>query len=449
MKILLCYPFRDDVYHKVGFVVPPMGLGYIAAVLHGNGHEPHIRDLNIDRSEPDYAEYDLVGISCDTSRFKAGTELARKAKEAGRIVVMGGPHVTFSDEEALRTGLCDYVVRGEGEFSFLALLNALEKNEDVSTVMGISYLSPEGFTIRTPDSAPPEPGSLPRPARDLLDISSYQRLEMGGRKITPIVTSRGCPYNCSFCSSSEFSGLKWRANDALAVVDEIEDIVKNYGFNGIAFLDDNFTLRPQRVKDICAEITRRNIDIYWWCFSRADTILKNEDMVAAMAKAGARYVFMGFESRAVSTLDRYKKKLSPDAARDAVALLKKHGISTHASFIMGDIEETEDMVMDTIRYAKEIAPEAVQFSILTPYPGTQLFDEVKERIMTRDWDLFDCLHPVLRLDYLDAQKLPRLLKKAYVSFYLSPRRIYNGLFSALRGKGIKLSSILRILKGIR
>lgn len=449
MKVLLCYPFRDDAYHKVGFVVPPMGLGYIAAVIRESGHDPHIVDLNVSGREPDFSRFDIVGISCDTSRFKAGIELARKAKQADRTVVMGGPHVTFNDEEALRTGVCDYVVRGEGEFPFLGLLNAIEQGEHISGVSSISYLSADGSVVRNPDMSPPDVRSLPRPARDLLGIGDYQRLEMGGRKITPIVTSRGCPYNCSFCSSSEFSGLKWRANDAAAVVDEIEEIVREYGFNGIAFLDDNFTLQPQRVKDICAEINRRGLDIYWWCFSRADTILKHEDMVSAMAKAGARYVFMGFESRSAATLDRYKKKLAPDAAREAVTLLKKHGISTHASFIMGDIQETQEMVMDTMRYAKEISPEAVQFSILTPYPGTKLFDEVRDRIVTWDWDLFDCLHPVLRLDHLEREKLPGLLRKAYVSFYLSPRRIYNALFSALRGKGIKLSSILRILWGIR
>jgi radical SAM superfamily enzyme YgiQ (UPF0313 family) len=106
------------------------------------------------------------------------------------------------------------------------------------------------------------------------------------------------------------------------------------------------------------------------------------------------------------------------------------------------------MAADTIRYAREIAPEAVQFSLLTPYPGTKLFEEARERIVTYDWDLYDCLHPVLRLDHLGPEELPGLLKKAYLSFYLSPRRIYNGLFSALRGKGIKLSSILKIMRGI-
>jgi len=447
VKVLLCYPYRDDTYRKVGFILPPMGLGYLAAVLRQKGHDVEIRDFNITPEIPDYSEYDVVGVSCDTSRYRAGVEIARQAKRAGSVVVMGGPHVTFNDEEALRTGACDYVVRGEGEETLPRLLERLEAKRDASDVDGLSFLAGQDV-FRTPDATPPDVRGLPRPARDLLNIRAYQRLEMGGRKMTSIVTSRGCPFNCSFCSSSGFSGLKWRALEPDDIVDEIEEIVNVHGFNGIAFLDDNFTMQPERVREICSRIVHRGLDVYWWCFSRADTVLRHEDMVAEMARAGARYIFMGFESRSSVVLDHYRKKITPDMAKEAVKLLKCYGISTHASFIIGDIHETEEMIMDTIRYASEIDPEAVQFSILTPYPGTRLFEEVKERIFTYDWDLYDCLHPVLRLDHLSSERLEKLLKKAYLSFYLNPRRIYRGLFSTFRGKGIKLGSILKIFRGI-
>jgi anaerobic magnesium-protoporphyrin IX monomethyl ester cyclase len=231
-------------------------------------------------------------------------------------------------------------------------------------------------------------------------------------------------------------------------VDEIEDIVANYNFNGIAFLDDNFTLDPKRVIAICDEILRRKIDIYWWCFSRADTLLKNKEMIAKMADAGCKYIFIGFESRHQGTLDRYNKNITDTMARDVTELLRTYNISVHASFIIGNIDETREMVMDTIRYAREIDPQAVQFTILTPYPGTKLFDEVKDRIISHDWDRYDCLHSVVRTDHLGQKELEALLKKAYLSFYLSPRKIAAGLMSSFRGKGIKLSSILRIFKGL-
>lgn len=447
MKVLLAYPSKQDTYRKVGFVLPPMGIAYIASVLRDNGHQVKIADFNVSDEKVDFSSFDIVGISSDTSRYKAALEIAREAKKSGRTVVMGGPHVSYMDAEALQTGLCDYVVRAEGEETMLELVNSIESSRDISSVSGISFLS-DGTLVRTADRGFIQDVDSLVPARDLLNMQSYRRLEMGKRKMTSILTSRGCPFSCSFCCSTEFSGRRWRSRSPVKIADEIEDIVTNHGFNGIAFLDDNFTLDPERVINICDEILRRGIDIYWWCFSRSDTLLKNEEMVKKMAAAGAKYIFVGFESRHQKTLDSYNKKTSETMAKEVTSLLKKYGISVHGSFIIGNVDETREMVSDTIRYAREINPQAVQFTILTPYPGTRLFDEVKDRVVTWDWDLFDCLHSVIRTDYLSQKELESLMKKAYISFYLSPGKIAAGLLSGLRGKGIKLSSILKILKGI-
>lgn len=447
MKILLAYPSKEDTYRKVGFVLPPMGIAYIAGVLRDNGHQVKIADFNVSDEKVDFSSFDIVGISSDTSRYKAALELAKEAKKSGRTVVMGGPHVSYLDAETLQTGLCDYVVRAEGEETMLELVNSIESSRDISSVSGISFLS-DGTLVRTADRGFIQDINSLVPARDLLSMQSYRRLEMGKRKMTSVLTSRGCPFSCSFCCSTEFSGRRWRSRSPVKIVDEIEDIVTNHGFNGIAFLDDNFTLDPKRVMDICDEILRRDVDIYWWCFSRSDTLLKNEEMVRRMAEAGAKYIFVGFESRHQKTLDSYNKKTSETMAKEVASLLKKYGISVHGSFIIGNVDETREMVHNTIRYAREINPQAVQFTILTPYPGTRLFDEVKDRVVTWDWDLFDCLHSVIRTDHLNQKELESLMKKAYISFYLSPGKIAAGLLSGLRGKGIKLSSILKILRGL-
>ncbi|MDH4232540.1 MAG: B12-binding domain-containing radical SAM protein, partial [Nitrospirota bacterium] len=374
-------------------------------------------------------------------------KIAKEAKKAGSIVVMGGPHVSYMDEETLRTGLCDYVVRAEGEETMLSLANSIDCGDGLSSVRGLSFLK-NGVLERTGDRGFIQDIDGLVPARDLLSMQSYRHLEMGKRKMTSILTSRGCPFSCSFCCSTEFSGRRWRSRSPVKIVDEVEEVVTNHGFNGLAFLDDNFTLDPKRVIGICDEILRRDLDIYWWCFSRSDTLLRNEEMVRKMAEAGAKYIFIGFESRHQKTLDSYNKKTTGGMARDVTSLLKRHGISVHGSFIIGNVDETREMACDTIRYAKEINPQAVQFTLLTPYPGTRLFDEVKDRITTRDWDLFDCLHSVIKTDHLGQKELEALLRKAYMSFYLSPGKITAGLLSGLRGKGIKLSSILRILKGV-
>ncbi|MEW6108230.1 MAG: radical SAM protein [Nitrospirota bacterium] len=446
MKILLAYPFREDAYRKVGFVLPPMGIAYIAGVLRDNGHDVKIADFNVTDEKVDFSNFDIVGISSDTSRYKSSLRLARDAKISGCTVVMGGPHVSYMDEEVLNTGLCDFVVRSEGEETMTELANSIAGG-DYSSVKGISYKK-DGALYRTEDRDFIQDLDGLLPARDLLDMKSYRHLEMGKRKMTSVLTSRGCPFGCSFCCSTEFSGRKWRSRSPVKIVDEIEDIVTNHGFNGIAFLDDNFTLDAKRVMEICDEILRRGIDIYWWCFSRADSLLRNEEMVRKMSEAGAKYVFIGFESMHQKTLDSYRKKTTDTMAKEVTGLLRKYGISIHGSFIIGNTDETREMMLDTIKYSKKINPEAVQFSILTPYPGTKLFENVKDRITTYDWDLYDCLHSVIMTDFLTQKELESMLKKAYLSFYLSPKKIAAGILSGIRGKGIKLSSIIKIMKGL-
>ncbi len=447
MRVLLCYPFQNNMYHKVGFILPPLGLGYISSYLKKKGHEVKIIDFNIAHTKVDLNDYHVIGISADTSRYLSAINLCKEARKTKAKIVMGGHHVTFMDEEPLLNGFADYIIRGEAEETMAELLEAIDGDKDIEEVAGISFMR-NGTIVRTHNRKAPDISILPQPDREELRIKSYQYLEMGAKKITGILTSRGCPYHCTFCCSSEFSGREWRALSADKVVNEIEDIVSNYGFNGIAFLDDNFTLNPDRVKEICRGIIQRRLDILWWCFSRADTLLRNEDMVKEMAHAGARYIFIGFESFTQNTLEHYGKRISPEQSFEAVRLLKSYGISTHASFIIGDIHETEEMILRTIKYAKDMSPEAVQFSILTPYPGTQLFKEVKERIFTYNWNLYDCLHPVFKLDYITPETIQRLLKKAYMNFYLSPERIIKGLMSPYKKRGIKLNSIFRILRGL-
>lgn len=447
MKVLLIYPGSSDIYRKVGFILPPLGLAYIASVLRGNNYDVEILDMKVSGNEPELSRYDVVGISADAMRYKEGLRMAKSAKENGCTVIMGGPHPTFLDEDALRNG-ANFVVRGEGEETALELLEAIKGGLSPYGVNGISFHN-NGGVHRTPARKPvTDLDSLPLPSRDILPMHSYRTLEMGKRKVTSMITSRGCPYGCTFCASSEFSGYSWRARKPESVVNEIEHIVNNYGFNAIAFLDDNFTLNPRRVIEICDEIIRRGIDIYWWCFSRADILMRNEGMVKKMAEAGARYIFIGFESGRQEFLEGHKKRTKASDAKDTINLLRRYGIETHASFIIGGIDETEEMAKDTIRFAKDLKPEAAQFSILTPYPGTKLFDDVKDRITTYDWDLYDCLHSVLTLDHLKKEEVERLVRQAYISFYVTPSRIFRGLLSSIRGKGIKLSSILNILRGI-
>lgn len=423
MRVLLVNPPSRGIYYRVGLKLPPLGLGYLAAVLRKQNHEVCVIDLNVEPEalkSIDWKNWDLVGISGDTSRQKAALEIARLVKAQSNCkVVMGGYHATFEDEECLANGDVDYVVRGEGEGAFLTLVNCLEAKDDPQRVPGISYQK-DGLLWRTADTPPvADLEYLPLPARDLLPMKKYRFAHLQGRPLTTLVTSRGCPYNCSFCSSSQFAGRRWRKRSPQAIVDEIEHVVKNYGYQAVAFMDDNFTLDPRRVIAVCREIRRRGLDVFWWCFSRVETVAKNEFLVEEMVKAGAKMVFLGLESASEAVLKSYGKGFTVDIAARAVELLRKYGIRVWGSFIIGGLEETKEAIKETIAYARWLNPDIAEFSILTPFPGTKLFQKAKEEalIATYNWDLYDGAHAVMNTPHLTRREIAKETILAYVRFY--------------------------------
>ena len=421
MRILLLNPPAKNYYGQLGIQLIPLGLAYLAATLIEDGHSVSVADLMVEpEKEADlhFSEFDLIGISSDTPRYPKALQLARRAKEAGAVVVMGGYHVTFLDREAVESGVVDFVVRGEGELVLRALIRALEHTGDVAPVRGISYLA-DGRFVRNP-AAPfiQDLDGLPLPRRDLFPKEKYLSL-YENRPTTTMVTSRGCPFDCAFCSASRFGGLKWRTRSLDSILDEMEVLIGE-GYRSFLFVDDNFTLKPGRVIEFSEEILRRRWDIRWWCFSRADTIVKNPDMVRKMAEAGNRTVFLGLESANQSVLDDWGKKITLEQQQEAVRILKENGISVWGSFILGDLHEDRQMVLQTIRYARKLNPETCQFSVLTPYPGTRLFESLKARnlLLTTDWEQYDGLHGVIQLEHLRPEELTKLVAKAYKDFYL-------------------------------
>ncbi|MDK2896833.1 MAG: anaerobic magnesium-protoporphyrin monomethyl ester cyclase [Candidatus Atribacteria bacterium] len=422
MKVLLVNPPSPGIYNIIGLKLPPLGLGYLASMLRESGHQVKLVDLQVEKNkklEEEIKEADLIGITSETNKIFQALEVAKIAKDQNKIVVMGGYHTTFQDQEALQTGLVDYVVRGEGEYTFSQLVNHLEKDLPLDEVNGISYLK-QGQLIRNTDALPPQDlDALPFPARDLMPLKKYWMTQVEGEPLVNVITSRGCPFSCSFCASSHFSGRKWRARSPENIIQELEQIYFDLGYRGIAFVDDNFTLSPARIENLCDLIAKRKMKLKWWCFSRADTIVKNESMIKKMAQAGLRMVYLGFESAEEEVLETYHKKLSTEISKKAVKILKKYGVKTWGSFILGSVRETKESIQKTIEFAKNIAPDLVQFSILTPFPGTETFAQFSQekRIYTFDWRKFDGAHPVVAVDYLKPKELTKLLNQAYFEFY--------------------------------
>ncbi len=420
MKILLVNPSYHDVYRTFDFVFPPLGLAYMAAVLTESNYDVKIVDLNADQDIqfiPDN-NWDLVGITLDTSRYYKGMQYARMLKSKETKVVVGGPHASFMADEILGSGSADFVVRGEGEHTMLELVKGLREGGNLEQIRGLSYTFDNQVIHNADRTYSDDLDTLPFPARHLLDMDKYRTSKLGTRSITSVLTSRGCPYQCSFCASSKLAGTFWRARSVESIIEELQLVKDTYGYRAFAFVDDNFTLNPQRVIDLCKEICKRGWDIHWWCFSRVDTIVKNPEMVSLMYEAGCRSTYIGIESRNQETLDFYNKKISADISREAISILKNNKIEMTASFIIGALNEDKEMVEDTLRFAKSLNPNTVSFSILTPYPGTDLFEQVKDRIITFDWRKYDGIHSVIRLKHFKPMQIQLTLLRFYISFYL-------------------------------
>ncbi len=436
--VLLINPPAQGVYDTVDIKLPPLGLAYIAAVLRENGHFVKIIDLNVQENLWETVKerkWDIVGLSGDTSRYPISMKIAEQIKKHfGYTIFTGGPHVTFFEKETLNTGFVDYIIRGEGEYVTLDLVNALEKGLPPENVRGITFKRGGKIvkTLRAPIIK--DLDNLPYPARDLLPMEKYKITRFFGRPITSILTSRGCPFNCYFCSSSQFSNLIWRTRSPKNIVDEIEYVYGTFGYNAFAFVDDNFTLNPKRVIEIAKEIVRRKLDIYWWAFSRVDELLGHEDMVEWMAKSGCKMVFLGIESVSEEVLKEYNKGITANDSIRAVKLLNRYGITVWGSFIIGALDETREMILNTIKFAKLLDPKNVQFSVLTPFPGTRLYEDAERMgiIVHKNWKYYDGAHAVMRTKYLEPKEIQALLNKAYVSFYVRPHRLVRILPAIFR-----------------
>jgi len=437
MNILLANPKSANAFESFGLVFPPLGLLYVAAAAEKAGFRVRLEDFSVSRQRPssfDFRDYDVVGITSDARRFPAALEIAKKAKQQGCTVVMGGPHPTFVDEDVLADGHADFIVRGEGEITFPELLGTIRCGDDPCQVKGISCRV-RGKVMRTaPRELVEDLDSLPFPARHLVDINAYKRFGVkygGKRSVAALSTSRGCPNECDFCISSRMSGRRWRARTPESVVSEIEHVYRDYGYGAVAFCDDNFTVSPKRVREICALIIEKGLDIWWWSFSTASSLLSNEEMVRLMAKAGAKTVYIGVENPDPETLKAFKKDALPDAASKAVALLKRNNIEIFASYILGGLNENTGTILRTIRFARSLDTAVAQFSILTPYPGTALFDKLKDRLRHTKWHLYDGTHLVFKHEHVRFVAMELLLIWAYVSFYARGWKAIRGFLRAL------------------
>ncbi|MFH1144301.1 MAG: radical SAM protein [Candidatus Eisenbacteria bacterium] len=369
----------------------PLGLGYVASILKNAGHAVSFLDLALERGDPapilverarrDQA--DALGFTLMTPQYAEYLDLARDFRTAlpGVTVVAGGPHPSALPEETLREGAVDVAVLGEAESTAAPLFAALERGRGLETVPGIAFLDGDRRCRLLPPADPvPDLDAIPLPAWDLMHPAAY-RGRLRGRRMANVLSSRGCPFHCLYCQRGPASGRRFRARSPENVLAELRRLHAGYGLSAFCFADDIFTLQGERTRRLCAALEAEPYDIRWICETRADCV--DEDLLAAMKRAGCLAIDIGVESGSPEILARLRKKISKDRIRRAFRDCHRIGMPTRAFFMLGTPWETEDTIRETIDFARELKPTISIFFLAMPYPGTAL----REAFIDAGWPL--------------------------------------------------------------
>jgi radical SAM superfamily enzyme YgiQ (UPF0313 family) len=336
-----------------------------------------------------------------------------KAFDARIITVIGGPHVTFALQETLLPSpWIDAVVIGEGERTLLELARAVEEGKDIHQIHGIAFA--DGSTvIKTPPRAPIENlDQLPLPARELLPMARYRAL---GTPCT-VITSRGCPFSCIFCSGRRMFGPKVRFRSPGLVVDEIDKLQRDFGLAKINIVDDTFTLNHNHTRTVCEEMLRRNLKLKWSVFARVDRI--SEDLAQLMNRAGCEWVLFGVESADEGILKTIRKGITPEEVRRGVKIAAEAGINVFNSFILGLPGESQETARKSLAFGDELYQKygaKYGFHMLSPLPGTEVYERAKDygiRILSRNWARYNANEPITETPTMSTQ----MVKEA-MSFY--------------------------------
>jgi anaerobic magnesium-protoporphyrin IX monomethyl ester cyclase len=384
--------------------LPPLSLSYLAGVLIQEGIEVKILDFLVTRYHPrklrrELEEYrpQLVGATCVTLNYPIARRILKvcKAFDSHILTVIGGPHVTFAPEETLlQSPWIDAIVIGEGEKTLVELVRAVQEDKDIHQVSGIAFADGDTVVKTPPQVRIEDLDQLHLPARELLPMARYRAL---GSPCT-VITSRGCPYSCIFCSGRRMFGPKVRFRSPGFVVDEIEKLQRDFGLAKINIVDDTFTLNQHHAQAVCEEMLRRNLKVKWSVFARVDRI--SEDLAQLMKQAGCEWVLFGVESADEEILKTIKKGFTLDEVRRGVKIAAEAGISVFNSFILGLPGESWDTALKSLAFGDELYHKygaKYGFHMLAPLPGTDIYERAKDygiRILSRNWARYNANEPI-------------------------------------------------------
>lgn len=446
--LLLIIPHQPDtagLLRGPAGITQPLGAGYIAAYLEKAGLSAAILDNSVELLGPEAFKAAVLryapaaaGFTVCSSSHNTALRLAALVKEAdpGIKVVMGGIHPSAIPAKLLEDPNVDVVVRGEGEETARELALAFRDGTDLTLVKGLVFKK-NGQLVETPPRPPlGDLDSLPFPAHHLMNMAKYglpasRRLTL--KPAAAIMTSRGCPYGCRFCSHNSVFGGKVRFRSPANVLSEVKRLAAKHGVGELLFWDDSFLLDKARAMELCRLLAGSGLDLVWSCSSRVDHI--TPDLARAMRAAGCRMVLFGVESGSPQILNSIGKNTGLEQIRAAVKICREAGLLSFCSFVLGTPEETEETVEQTRRFVLELDPDFAIFCIFTPLPGSEFFERYRAEgrldLNTIDWDryinLLSSEPPLMAAGELSEARLVQLQKELFREFYFRPSYIWRRL----------------------
>lgn len=438
---------RLGKFASIGSNMPFLGLLYLAAMTRKNNYATKVIDCPAEKLTADETieilkaeRPDFIGMTASTVAIYRAAELAEKIKDVlpEATIILGGPHVSVLPKKTLELfDKIDIGVVGEGEITIIELLKAIEKKKDLGKVKGIVYRKGKRI-IETPRRGLVEKlDSLPMPAFDIVNARNYSSVAYNINDVptSSIITSRGCPFQCTFCDRTVF-GNRVRRHSNSYIMRMIEYLTNNLGIKELCFYDDMFTVYRKEVIELCKLIRRMKRDLRWSCNVRVDCV--DEETLELFKEAGCYQVNFGIESGSQKILDSIHKKIDLGDAKRKVAMARRAGLRVRGYFIMGFPDETKETVAETIEYAKTLELTDFQLTFLTPFPGSAIYETAKTKgSFDDDWKKMSYMHCVYTPPGMTKKELEGYIKKARSQFYLRPRIAVNYLKEVRSARDLK------------
>jgi radical SAM superfamily enzyme YgiQ (UPF0313 family) len=451
----------------IGGHLPPLGIASVAAMLEKHGFFVKILDAAVEKLTIQQTAQAILkenpkvlGLSCLTMTFekckKIATEIKKKNKKI--LIVIGGHHASIEPEKIMKNNCFDLLAFGEAETTILEILQKFKKNKkllenkkQLSSIQGIVFRDGKKI-IKTNARAPIENlDSLPWPARHLLPMKKYLPLanQYKRKPVTNIIAIRGCPFECTYCSSHSMFGRKIRFRSPENVTAEIKHLIEKYGIKELSFWDDTLTINKQWLEKLCDLIIKNKLDITWSCYGRVNTV--DLQLLKKMKKAGCWNIFYGLESGNQELLEIIKKRTTLGQIKNAIKWTKQAGIESRGSFMIALPGETPEMAHKTIQFAIDLDLDYAQFCITTPFPGTELFETAKKfGKLEKKLSKYNIWEPVfIPFGYKNKKQIEEINKEAFRRFYFRPKYIIKRLLAIRSIEDIKRNITgLKMLLGI-